>query len=126
MSADLGQAGSAGPLSVAQAWTTPGTGFAAVACTASSLSPAADVAAAGTESPWAKMALAGMAGRAIGGIVHTGPEVPPGATDRAHLVPLSMQPGGNAAKLGELAELLESGILTEEEFNEPQKRRLLI
>jgi hypothetical protein len=81
------------------------------------------------------MALASMAGRAIGGTVSPGGRERIGATTRACAAPSPRSPGGpitGLAEVRELAELLgklgvlrDSGILTDEEFNE-QKQRLLV
>ena len=80
------------------------------------------------------MALASMAGRAIGGPVGPGNRERLGATTRVYPAPSLRSPGGpitGIAEMREVAELLgklgslrDSGILTGEEFNE-QKRRLL-
>jgi hypothetical protein len=73
------------------------------------------------------MAMARMAGRAIGGTVSPGGRDYVGATTRprpAQPQRLLGSPVGIAAELRELAELRDSGILTDEEFSE-QKRRLL-
>jgi hypothetical protein len=85
---------------------------------------------------FSEMALASMAGRAIGGIVSPAARERVGATTRAYTAPSPSSPGGPmttaiAAEISELTELLgklgalrDSGILTNEEFNE-QKHRLL-
>ncbi len=84
---------------------------------------------------FSEMALASMAGRAIGGTVNPGRRERIRATTRACPAPSPRSPGGPitgiAAEISELAELLgklgvlrDSGILTDQEFNE-QKRRLL-
>lgn len=129
-SAGLGQAASVGGLSVPPAWTAaaPAIRLAAVALPATGLGAAPEVAAAGIGSPWAEMALAGMAGRAISGTVGLGRPERIGVTTRAYPAPPQRSPGGPvtgiAAELRELAELHDSGILTDQEFSE-QKRRLL-
>jgi len=82
-----------------------------------------------------EMALASMAGRVIGGTVRRGAPERAGATTRAYPAPLPRSPGGPmkgitaeicelAEALGKLGVLRDSGILTDEEFNE-QKHRLL-
>jgi len=81
------------------------------------------------------MALASIAGRAIGGTVSPAGRERIGATTRACPAPPPRSPGGPmtgiAAEISELTELLgklgalrDSGILTNEEFTE-QKHRLL-
>jgi hypothetical protein len=80
------------------------------------------------------MALASMAGRAIGGTVNPGQRERIGATTRVCPAPSPKPPGRpitGIAEMREVAELLgklgslrDSGILTEEEFSE-QKHRLL-
>jgi PPE-repeat protein len=130
VSAGVGQAISVGALSVPQAWTTaaPAIRLAAVALPATSLSAAPEVFAGSPGNLFSGMALASMAGRAIGGTVSLSPREHVGATTRARPAPPQILPGsrftGIAAELRELAELRDSGILTNEEFSE-QKRRLL-
>jgi PPE-repeat protein len=130
MSAGVGQATSVGALSVPQAWTTaaPAIRLAAVALPATSLSAAPEVFAGSPGNLFSGMALASMAGRAIGGTVSLSPREHVGATTRARPAPPHSLPGspvtGIAAELRELAELRDSGILTDEEFSE-QKRRIL-
>jgi PPE-repeat protein len=130
VSAGVGQAISVGALSVPQAWTTaaPAIRLAAVALPATSLSAAPEVFAGSPGNLFSGMALASMAGRAIGGTVSLSPREQVGATTRARPAPPHSLPGspvtGIAAELRELAELRDSGILTDEEFSE-QKRRIL-
>jgi PPE-repeat protein len=130
VSAGVGQATSVGALSVPQAWTTaaPAIRLAAVALPATSLSAAPEVFAGSPGNLFSGMALASMAGRAIGGTVSLSPREHVGATTRARPAPPQSLPGspftGIAAELRELAVLRDSGILTDEEFSE-QKRRLL-
>jgi PPE-repeat protein len=129
LSAGVGQAGSVGALSVPQAWTAaaPAIRLAAVTLPATSLSAAPEVFAGSPGSLFSGMALASMAGRAIGGPVSPANRQHVGATTYARPAsPLRLlgSPVGIAAELRELAELRDSGILTVEEFNE-QKRRLL-
>ena len=130
VSAGVGQATSVGAMSVPQAWTTaaPAIRLAAVALPATSLSAAPEVFAGSPGNLFSGMALASMAGRAIGGTVSLSPREQVGATTRARPAPPQRLPGsrftGIAAELRELAELRDSGILTDEEFSE-QKRRLL-
>jgi hypothetical protein len=79
-------------------------------------------------SLFSQMALASMAGRAIGGPVSAGNRERIAATTRACPAPSLRSPGGpitGIAEMREVAELLsklgslrDSGILTGEEFNE--------
>jgi PPE-repeat protein len=74
VSAALGQSTSVGALSVPQAWTTaaPAIRLAAAALPATSLSAAPEVFAGSSGSLFPEMALASMAGRAMGGSVSPG------------------------------------------------------
>ncbi len=138
-SAGLGQAALVGALSVPPGWTAaaPAIRLAAVALPASpatSLGAAPEVFAGGPGSLFGQMALASMAGRAIGGTVNPGQRERIGVTTRVCPAPSPKSPGGpitGIAEMREVAELLgklgslrDSGILTCEEFNE-QKQRLL-
>jgi PPE-repeat protein len=138
-SASLGQAASVGALSVPPGWTTaaPAIRLAAVALPAlpvTSLGVAPEVFAGSPGSLFSQMALASMAGRAIGGPVSPGGRERIGATTRVYPAPSHKSPGApitEIAEMREVAELLgklgslrDSGILTAEEFNE-QKQRLL-
>ncbi len=136
-SAALGQAASVGALSVPPGWTTtaPAIRLAAVALPATSLSAAPEAFAGGAGSLFGQMALAGMAGRAIGGPVSPGHRERTGASAGACPAPTPTPPCGPstgiaseirefAEVLGKLGALRDSGLLTEEEFNE-QKQRLL-
>jgi PPE-repeat protein len=136
-SAGLGRAASVGALSVPPAWTAaaPAIRLAAVALPATGLGAAPEVFAGSPGSLFSEMALASMAGRAMGGPVSPGRRERIGATTRACPAPSPRSPGGPmpgiAAEMRELTELLcelgalrDSGILTDEEFNE-QKGRLL-
>jgi hypothetical protein len=137
-SAGLGQAASVGALSVPPGWTAtaPAIRLAAVALPATSLGAAPEVFAGSPGSLFSQMALASMAGRAIGGPLGPGARDRIGATTRAYGAPSPRSPGGPmtmavAAEIRELTELLgklgvlrDSRILTDEEFNE-QKHRLL-
>jgi len=130
VSAGLGQATSVGALSVPPAWTAaaPAIRLAAVALPATSLSAAPEVFATSPGSLFGEMALASMAGRAIGATVSPGRRERIGAITHTRAAPPQRKPGGPvtgiAAELRELAELRDSGILTDDEFSE-QKRRLL-
>jgi hypothetical protein len=100
----------------------------AAALPGTSLGAAAEIEASSSGSLFSEMALASMAGRAIGGTASMGRRERVGATPQAHAMSPQSSPGGPArgiaAELRELAELRNSGILTDEEFSE-QKRRLL-
>jgi hypothetical protein len=96
---------------------------------------APEVFAGSPGSLFSEMALASMAGRAIGGTVSPGARERIGATTRACPAPTPESPSGPmtgiAAEIREFTELLaklgvlrDSGLLTEEEFSE-QKQRLL-
>jgi hypothetical protein len=129
VSAVLGQAYPVGALSVPQAWTTsaPAIRLAALAQPATSLTAAPEVFASGPGSLFSEMAMASIAGRAIRGTVSPAAREHVGATTRlrpASPPRLLGSPAGIAAELRELAELRDSGILTDEEFGEV-KRRLL-
>jgi PPE-repeat protein len=137
-SAGLGQAASVGALSVPPGWTAaaPAMRLAAVALPATSLGAAPEVFAASPGILFGEMALASMAGRAMGGTVSPGARERIGATTRACPAPSPRSPSDPmtteiVAEISELAEVLgklgvlrDSGILTNEEFND-QKHRLL-
>jgi PPE-repeat protein len=130
VSASLGEATPVGALSVPQAWTTaaPAIRLAAVALPATSLSAVPEIVAGSPGSLFSEMALASMAQRAIAGTVSPGSGKHVGATTCARPAPPQSLPGGPVtgigAELRELAELRDSGILTDEEFSE-LKRRVL-
>jgi PPE-repeat protein len=130
LSAGVGQAASVGALSVPQAWTAaaPAIRLAAVTLPATSLSAAPEVFAGSPGSLFTGTALASMAGRAIGGPVSPANRQHVGATTCVRPAPPQSLPGGPVtgigAELRELAELRDSGILTDEEFSE-LKRRVL-
>jgi PPE-repeat protein len=136
-SAGLGRAASVGALSVPPGWTAaaPAIRLAAVALPGTSLGTAPEVFAGSPGSLFSEMALASMAGRAIGGPVSPARWERIGATTRACPAPSPRSPGGPmtgiVAEIRERAELLcklgvlrDSGILTDQEFNE-QKQLLL-
>ena len=134
-SAGLGQAASVGALSVPTGWTTaaPAIRLAALALPTTSLGAAPETFAGSPGSLFSQMALASMAGRAIGP-VNPGHRERIGATTRACPAPSHRSPGGPTTGIAEMREVTElltklgslrdSGILTGQEFNE-QKRRLL-
>jgi PPE-repeat protein len=136
LTASLGRAASVGALSVPPGWiaAAPALRLAAVALPETSLCAAPEVFAGCPGSLFSEMALASMAGRAIGNPVSPGHRERIGATTRVRPAPSSRSPGSpmtGLAEVRERAELLcklgvlrDSGILTIEEFNE-QKRCLL-
>jgi PPE-repeat protein len=138
MTAALGRAPVVGGLSVPPGWTAaaPAIRLTAVALPATSLGAAPEAFAGSPGSLFSEMALASMAGRAIGGTVTRSGRERVGATTRSYPAPSPRSPGGPmtgiAAEIDELTELLgklgalrDSGILTDEEFN-VQKQRLLV
>ena len=128
--AGLGEAATVGALSVPPGWVAaaPEMRLAAVGLPATSLAAAPEVFAASPGSLFSEMALASMAGRAMGGTVTPGRRERIGATTRARLMPSPGSPGshmtGIAAEIRDLAVLREAGILTDDEFDE-QKQCLL-
>jgi PPE-repeat protein len=130
VSAGLGQATSIGGLSVPPGWAAAAPAIRPIfsALPGTSLGVAAEIEAGSSGSLFTEMALASMAGRAIGGTASMGRRERVGPTPHPHAVLPKTSPGGPvsgiAAELRELAELRNSGILTDEEFSE-QKRRLL-
>lgn len=129
-SASLGQAASVGALSVPPSWTAaaPELHPVAVALANTSVSAAPESLTGTSGNVVSEMALAGMAGRALAGTVGLGRRDRLGGNVRRRAEPPQRSLGGPitgiAAELRELAELRDSGILTEDEFTE-QKRRLL-
>jgi PPE-repeat protein len=137
VSTGLGQATSIGGLSVPMSWAaaTSATRPVAMALPTASLSTTPEVFAGSQGSLFSEMALASMAGRAIGGTVSPCRRERGWATTRTRAAPphrlLGDPVAGITAELRERAELLrelatlrDSGILTDEEFSK-EKRRLL-
>jgi PPE-repeat protein len=137
VSAGLGQAPSVGRLSVPPAWTVaaPEIRLAAVTLPAASLGAAPEVMAASPGSLFSEMTLANMAGRAISGTTTRGCQERTGSIARSRPMATPASPSGHgtviAADIREFAEALvtlgdlrDSGLLTDEEFND-QKERLL-
>jgi PPE-repeat protein len=135
--ASMGKAASLGSLSVPQAWAAAApSAFREVALvSAESTAGAASAAAAGgSEIPFAEMALAGMAGRAMAGSAGQGARERPGTTTPDRPAAPSQPPEDPTtpdgpvtaveivAELRGLAELRDSGVLTEEEFNKQRER----
>jgi PPE-repeat protein len=137
VTAGLGQAPTVGRLSVPQAWTVaaPEIRLAALTLPATSLGAAPEVMAASPGTLFSEMTLANMASRAIGGTTTRGCQERTGSISRSRPVPTPTSPSGHgttiAADIREFAEALltlgdlrDSGLLTDEEFND-QKERLL-
>jgi PPE-repeat protein len=139
VTAGLGQAPTVGRLSVPQAWTVaaPEIRLAALTLPATSLGAAPEVmaAAASPGTLLSEMTLANMASRAIGGTTTRGCQERTGSISHSHpgSTPTSASGHGTtiAADIREFAEALltlgdlrDSGLLTDEEFND-QKERLL-
>ena len=137
VSAGLAEAKAVGALSVPSAWTAETTMIRplAVGLPATTAGAAAEASAGSAGSLFSQLALAGMAGRALAGPGGAG--AAPGRRERigAPTNPKSNDkaappeapaagPVSIAAELRELASLRDSGILTDEEFNQ-QKKRLL-
>jgi PPE-repeat protein len=150
LSANLGEANTVGALSVPPTWTIATPAVRPVAMTLPVLPDngavpavaAAEVGEAGSNGVFAEMAVASMAGRAIGGTgggkgaagtraaarpAGTGRTGTPAAADvdgdAAPTKPRAVVTGV-AAELREFAKLRDEGILTDEEYTE-QKNRLL-
>jgi PPE-repeat protein len=129
LTAGLGEANKVGALSVPSGWTTaaPAIRPAALALPATSADAAADAAlTVGTGSPLGDMAVGATASRALSSALGTGRRERVKATTGDGEA--SLERGGVvkgiAAELRELAELRDSGVLTNDEFLE-LKRRLL-
>jgi PPE-repeat protein len=137
VTAGLGQAPTVGRLSVPQAWTVaaPEIRLAAVTLPSTSLGAAPEVMAASPGSLFSEMTLANMASRAISGTTTRGCQERTGSISRSRPVSTPTSPSGHgttiAADIREFAEALvtlgdlrDTGLLTDEEFND-QKGRLL-
>ncbi|MBV9352896.1 MAG: PPE domain-containing protein [Mycobacterium sp.] len=146
VSAGLGEANTVGSLSVPPTWTAVAPAVRPVAMTLPASSATATAAAeameVGSGSTFNQMALAGMTGRAMAGTVGTGGDrddgkaaagkrvaaLAAGAATTAKRDASQSKPRtvvtGIAARIRELAELRDAGVLTEEEYTE-QKNRLL-
>jgi PPE-repeat protein len=137
VTAGLGQAPTVGRLSVPQAWTVaaPEIRLAAVTLPATSLGAAPEVMAGSPGTLFSEMTLANMASRAISGTTARGCQERTGSISRSRPVSTPTSPSGHgttmAADIREFAEALvtlgdlrDSGLLTDEEFND-QKQRLL-
>ncbi|WP_156688813.1 PPE family protein, SVP subgroup [Mycobacterium sp. Marseille-P9652] len=146
VSAALGEAGTAGSLSVPPTWTIATPAVRPMAFTLPTLPAAAagavEAGSAAGSSTFAQMGLAALAGRALAGTVggggKGGAERVPAAASEAGAAPGAAPDGepettgpaprpvvtGVAAELREFAKLRDEGILTDEEYAE-QKNRLL-
>ena len=137
VTAGLGQAPTVGRLSVPPGWSVaaPEIRLAAVTLPASSLGAAPEVMAASPGSLFSEMTLANMASRAISGTTTRGCQERTGSISRSRPVSTPTSPSAHrttiAADIREFAEALvtlgdlrDSGLLTDEEFND-QKERLL-
>jgi PPE-repeat protein len=137
VTAALGQAPAVGRLSVPQAWTVaaPEVRLAALTLPTTSLSAAPEVMAASSPgSLFSEMALANIAGRAVSG-AGRGCHERTSSISRSRPAPTPTSPGGHgtiiaadvrefAQALVTLGDLRDSGLLTDDEFND-QKGRLL-
>ena len=137
VTAGLGQAPTVGRLSVPPAWTVaaPEIRLAALTLPAANIAAAPEVMAASPGSLFSEMTLANMASRAISGTTTRGCQERTGSISRSRPVSTPTSPSGHgttmAADIREFAEALvtlgdlrDSGLLTDEEFND-QKGRLL-
>ena len=137
VTAGLGQAPTVGRLSVPPAWTVaaPEIRLAALTLPAANIAAAPEVMAASPGSLFSEMTLANMASRAISGTSTRGCQERAGSISRSRPVWTPTSPSGHgttiAADIREFAEALvtlgdlrDSGLLTNEEFND-QKERLL-
>jgi len=137
VTAGLGRAPLVGGLSVPPGWAVaaPEIRLAAVTLPATSLSAAPEVMASSPGSLFGEMTLANMASRAISGTTTRGCQERTGSISRSRPVSTPTSPSGHgttmAADIREFAEALvtlgdlrDSGLLTDEEFNQ-QKERLL-
>jgi hypothetical protein len=132
VSTGLARAGFVGGLSVPPGWATsaPAMRTVAFALPVTGLNSAADGLARSGGNLFSEIALAttGMAGRTVGTTVGPGGWTRVVASAGAGAPRPRMSPGcpltGIADELGKLAQLRDSGILTDEEFSQ-QKRRLL-
>jgi PPE-repeat protein len=137
VTAGLGQAPTVGRLSVPPAWTVaaPEIRLAAVTLPATSIAAAPEVMAASPGTLFSEMTLANMASRAISGtptrgcqertasISRSRPESTPTSPSR-HGTTIAADIREFAEALVTLGDLRDSGLLTDEEFND-QKERLL-
>ena len=129
VTAGMGQGTVVGGLSVPPGWVTAAPEIRTVARALPISSAAAPAVVTGTSGTlFSEMALAGIAGRAMGGTVGLGRREPLGAITPQRVGPPQRELGGPitgiAAELQKLAELHDSKVLTDEEFNELKGRVL--
>jgi PPE-repeat protein len=137
VTANLGRAPLVGGLSVPQSWTVaaPEIRLAAVTSPATGLGAAPEVMAASPGTLFSEMTLANLASRAITGNPTRGCQERTGSISRSRPMATPTSPSGRgttiAADIRQFAEALvtlgdlrDSGLLTDEEFND-QKERLL-
>jgi len=130
VTAGTGQGTVVGGLSVPPAWATAAPAMRTVAravpLTSESAAPALMTGTSG--NLFSELALAGMAGRAMGGTVGPGPRERVQATTRERAQFPQRSPDGPttgiAAELRELADLHNSGNLTDEEFTDAKRRAI--
>jgi len=130
VTAGMGQGNAVGGLSVPAGWAAAAPEIRIVAralpITGATAPPALLTDSSGTL--FSEMALAGMAGRAMGGTVGLGRRERGAVTTRQHPQPPQRAVSGPitsiAAELRELGELHDSGILVDEEFTELKQRLL--
>jgi hypothetical protein len=135
--AGMGKAVPLGGLSVPQAWAAaaPSALREVALLSTQSSTAAAAAAASGAEAPYAEMALATMAGRAMAATVAPGRRAAvttqPNPTAAAKPAPENQEPAARPdevtgvevlAELRGLAELRDSGVLTDEEFHKQRER----
>ena len=130
MAAGLGQGTAVGGLSVPPGWATAAPEIRTIARSLpiSRASAAPAVFAGSSETPFNEMALASMAGSAMSGSIRLRCQERVGAITRQRVGlpagPLGGLITGIAAELQKLAELHNSGVLTDEEFSELKARLL--
>jgi PPE-repeat protein len=137
VTADLGRAATVGSFSVPQAWTVaaPEIRLAALTLPTTSLAAAPEVMAASPGTVFSEMTLANMASRAITGTTTRECQERTGSISRSRPMSTPTSPSSHgptiAADIRQFAEALvtlgdlrDSGLLTDEEFND-QKERLL-
>ncbi|WP_131808878.1 SHOCT domain-containing protein, partial [Mycolicibacter sinensis] len=133
--AGMGKAVPLGGLSVPQAWAAAAPSALREVALLSAQSSTAAAAGAGAGAPYAEMALATMAGRAMAATVAPGRRAAvttqPNPTAAAKPAPDNEEPAARPdevtgvevlAELRGLAELRDSGVLTDEEFHKQRER----
>jgi PPE-repeat protein len=131
VTAGMGQGSLVGGMSVPPGWlaAAPEIRTVATALPITSATPAPALLTDTSGTLLSQLALAGLAGRAMGGTAGLGRRERAGAGTPVHVEPPQRAAGasmtGILAHLRELAELHDSEVLSDEEFNE-LKRRLLV